>query len=197
MNKDGKNDLVAARQDSSLNDTVFVLPGLGNGSFGAARSFPLPGGGPGIVALAIGDFTFDGNADVMVAGGSYSGVLIGNGDGTVSGPNVLTIAGGATYVVAADLNKDTVMDAVVLTSGQGLVPLVRVASVLTAAASPPPPPAAGDFTIAIAPSSGTTVTTGQSVQTTLSLAFGAGFNQAVTFACANLPANAAASAPRR
>ncbi|MDZ4842228.1 MAG: VCBS repeat-containing protein [Hyphomicrobium aestuarii] len=188
MTKDGKRDLVVASQDNSLNDTVFVLPGLGNGSFGAASSFPLPGGGPGIVSLAIGDLTFDGNADVMFAGGSYTGVLIGNGNGAVSGPSVLTIAGGATYVVAADLNKDTVMDAVVLMAGQGLVPLVRVAAVTTAAV----PPVAADFTVAVTPSSGT-VATGQSVQTTLNLAFEGGFNQIVTFSCANLPANARCS----
>ena len=39
MNNDGRPDLVVASQDASLNDTVFVLPGRGDGTFGAATLF--------------------------------------------------------------------------------------------------------------------------------------------------------------
>ena len=187
MNKDGKKDLVVASNDKSLNDTVFVLPGLGDGTFGAATSFPLPGGGPGIASIAIGDFNSDGNVDVMFAGGFYSGFLVGGGDGSLSGSSAVTIASGASYVVAADLNKDAKMDAVVAVANQGLVPLVQTVSAIT----PVPPPAA-DFTIAITSNSGS-VSSGQSAQTVLNLAFGTGFTQTVTFNCAGLPANARCS----
>ena len=188
LNKDGKNDLVVASRDNSRNDTVFVLPGLGDGTCGAATSFPLPGGGPGINSIAIGDFSSDGNADVMYAGDSYSGFLVGNGDGTLSGPSAVTIASGSSFVAVADLNKDAKIDAVMAVTGQGLVPLVQTVSAIP----PITPPPAADFTIAITSNSGS-VSSGQSAQTVLNLAFGSGFTQTVAFSCAGLPANARCS----
>ena len=188
VNKDGKNDLVVAGEDSTLNGSIYMLPSQGDGTFGAATSFVLPGGGNGVNSLAIGDFTFDGNPDVMLAGSAYTQVLIGNSDGTFAGGNALTIADRASYVVAADLNHDTILDALVAVNG-GIVPLVRVASALSSTTTPP---STNDFTVGITSSSGT-VTSGQSVQTTLSLAFGRTFNQPVSFTCANLPANARCS----
>ena len=100
----------------------------------------------------------------------------------------MTIASGATYVVAADLNRDTVMDAIVAKGTEGLVPLVRTASAIDAA-TPPGPTPAPDFNLVLNPSSGT-VTSGSSVSSTINLTFSSGFNQAVSFSCASLPANA-------
>ncbi|MEO8135548.1 MAG: VCBS repeat-containing protein [Betaproteobacteria bacterium] len=130
MNKDGKPDLVYATQDASLEDTVFIAPGQGDGSFGTATSLVLPDGGPLIYSLAVADFTFDGNLDVMVAADTYAAVLPGKGDGTLHGVIALAIAGGDTYVAAADLNQDTVPDAVMVVANLGIVPLLRVESVL-------------------------------------------------------------------
>lgn len=185
MDQDGKKDLVVGSQDASLNDTVFVFPGMGDGTFGAAKSFVLPGGGPGIVSLAIGDFTFDGKPDVLLGGDAYSAVLVGAGDGTLTGPSALTIAGGAAYVAAIDLDKNGASDAIVAVNAQGLVPLVRTTSVLDAAVSAP----TVDFAVALSPVSGI-VGSGESTTSTVNLTFTAGFAQTVSFACAGLPANA-------
>ena len=185
MNKDGKADLVFGTLNSGFEDLVVIAPGLGDGSFGAATTFALPGGGPGIRSLAVADFNFDGNPDVMLAGGNYSAVLIGNGDGTITGMNALVIAGGGTAVIAADLDKDGVSDAVMATT-QGIVPLVRVRSVIEGAAPPP----TADFSIAAAVPAAQTVTAGQSASTVLTLTPSGGFTGNVTLSCSGLPAGA-------
>ena len=114
--------------------------------------------------------------------------MVGNGDGTFVGVNALTIANGASYVVAADLNRDTVVDAIVAKGAEGLVPLVRTASAIAAVAPPVTVPATG-FSFVLNPASGT-VTSGASVQTVVAFTFPAGFSDPVSLHCAGLPANA-------
>lgn len=131
MNKDQKTDLVAGSYDAGLNSSVEVFPGLGDGNLAAAKTLALAGGGPGVIAaLAVADFTADGTPDVMIAGQDSTEVLGGNGDGTLTGENALIIAGGADYLVTTDLNKDTMPDVVASVKGQGIVPLLRVKSVI-------------------------------------------------------------------
>ena len=185
LNKDGKADLVIGSFDKSLNDTVYILPGLGDGSFGTAIAFPLPGGGPGIAALALGDFTGDGNVDVLFAGGSYTGLLVGNGDGSVAGLGAITLASGSAFVATADLDKDGRIDAVLAVANQGLVPLLQVTSAIPPVSTVP----AGDFAVALS-SSDASVAPGQPARTVLNIGFGTGFTQPVSFSCAGLPVNA-------
>ena len=129
MNKDQKVDLVVGSYDSSLNSSVVIFPGQGDGHFGSAKTLALAGGGPGVIAaLTVADFTADGNPDVMIAGQHYTEVLGGNGDGSLTGENALIIAGGADNLVATDLNKDTLPDVVASVIYQGLVSLVRTKS---------------------------------------------------------------------
>src|SRR5439155_463214 len=64
---------------------ISVLLGNGDGTFQAARTFPV---GNRLEFVAVGDFNGDGKLDVAVA--SYNtntvGVLLGNGDGTFPTP---------------------------------------------------------------------------------------------------------------
>ena len=183
MNRDGKADVVF----SNAGAKVSILPGLGNGSFGAVSTFTIANGGPGIRSLTIADFSGDGNPDVMIAGGEYSALLLGKGDGTLVGPAALVLANEANHMTTADLNRDGAPDLVAaLTQGGGIVSLPRVASVRATTSSAP---VASEFTIALGSASGS-VPSGQSVQTTVSLSFGAGFTSPVTFTCSGLPANA-------
>ncbi len=146
MNKDGKNDLVVASQSSGLNDSVIVFPGQGDGTFAAPKTLALAGGGIGVTSVAIGDFTFDGTPDLMLAG-SYTEVLQGRGDGTFLDASALSIASGSRFVLAADLNRDTMIDAVVV-AADGVVPLLRVPTVVANKAIVAPPPS-NEFAIVL------------------------------------------------
>jgi hypothetical protein len=190
MNRDGKADLLVSALDAGLNDKLYVLPGQGDGSFGTATSFALPGGGPGITSLAVGDFTFDGALDIMITG-RYTEVLVGKGDGTIAFVSALAIAPEAIYAATVDLNRDGTADAVVV-NADGVVPLLRVAGPLVTKIPVPSPAASNEFSTELGSSSGS-VSSGASVQTNLSLSFGANFTQAVSFSCAGLPAYASCS----
>jgi FG-GAP-like repeat len=186
VNKDGKADLLVASQSSGLDDSIMTFPGLGNGTFAAPISLALAGGGPGVTSIALGDFTFDGHVDVMLTG-NYPEVLVGQSNGTFLEGSAITIANRSNYVVAADLNRDTMIDAVVL-AADGLVPLLRVPTAVVSKAIVTPP-ANNEFALSLG-SSSATVSSGQSAQTTVTLDFGSAFTQAVTFSCSGLPAYA-------
>jgi FG-GAP-like repeat len=189
LNKDGMSDLVVASQNSGLDDSIIVFPGQGDGTFAAPKILALAGGGPGVTSVAIGDFTFDGTPDLMLTG-DFAQVLPGRGDGTFLDASVLSIASSSRFAMAADLNRDTMTDAIVVTA-DGLVPLLRVPTVVSNKAVVTPP-ANNEFALGLGTSSAT-VSSGQSVQTSLSISFGAAFTEAVTFSCAGLPANASCS----
>src|SRR5205823_3940948 len=78
VNGDGKLDLVVANAGSN---NVSVLLGNGDGTFQAAKTFPV---GNRLEFVALGDFNGDRKLDLAVA--SYNtntvGVLFGVGDGT-------------------------------------------------------------------------------------------------------------------
>ncbi|HEV2378874.1 MAG TPA: choice-of-anchor D domain-containing protein [Terriglobia bacterium] len=70
VNADGKLDLVTANFGSS---TAWLLPGLGNGTFGAQVPFST---GTAPVSVAVGDFNQDGLLDLAVADSSANTVSI-------------------------------------------------------------------------------------------------------------------------
>lgn len=184
MNEDGKPDLVAAIADSGLNDTLVLLPGVGDGSFGTAISLALAGGGPGVQSLAIAGYSGDGHADVLLGGQAHSSIVRGTGRGTFGTVTAITIANLAAYVKAADLDNDGKVDAVAAISLQGLVPLVRTRSALAGVTPPTPEP----FTLTASSSSGRAAS-GQAVTSTLGFVFAAGFTENISLSCGALPAN--------
>ena len=109
---DGKPDLVVANTNSN---TVSVLLGNGNGSFGpktdyATGSYPQ--------SVAIGDLNGDGKPDLVTANyySSTVSVLLGNGDGTFV-PKADYATGTGPYSVAiGDLNGDRKPDLVAANS---------------------------------------------------------------------------------
>ncbi len=88
FNHDGKLDLVIANESA----TVSVLRGNGNGTFGPAVYYSVKdaagNGGSELSSLTVGDFTNDGNLDIVTAndGDNTVSVLKGNGDGTFQQP---------------------------------------------------------------------------------------------------------------
>jgi len=108
FNGDGKLDL--AMTDSGSN-TVIILLGNGDGTFGATTTIPVGNNPDAIVA---GDFNNDGKLDLAVAnnGDSTVTLLLGDGDGTFTQASGSPYATGAGpyQIVAADFNGDGKLD---------------------------------------------------------------------------------------
>jgi PKD repeat protein len=131
VNGDGKPDL--ATGNSMLNggptaNTISVLLGNGNGTFGANTNYPT-GNNP--VSLAIGDLNGDGHPD-LVAGNQVSAgpglwtvsVLLGNGTGSFGAKTDYPTGRSPVAVVIGDLDIDGKVD--IATAGMGAGPASAV-----------------------------------------------------------------------
>jgi hypothetical protein len=139
FNGDGKLDLVTANYGDYGGNTVSMLMGNGDGTFGAAHSIALNAPTGPATAVAVGDFNADGKLDLAVTTAATAGtpghlyysyygpiyipgepakpaavhVLLGNGDGSFTAGNSYFPPGGLpTSVVVADLNGDAKPDLV-------------------------------------------------------------------------------------
>jgi hypothetical protein len=114
LNGDGVLDLAVA---NSGNNTVSVLLGTGDGTFGDARNFSA---GIGPQSVATGDFDGDGVLDLVVTSGTVR-VLRGNGDGMFrTTPVSYAVGSGPTSVALADFNGDGWPDLAVTNDGGGV-----------------------------------------------------------------------------
>src|SRR5258705_12858007 len=77
FNGDGKQDLAVTNVSTN---SVSILLGNGNGTFGAPATFPV-GNTPS--SIAVSDFNGDGKQDLAVAnlGSNFVGIFLGDGDG--------------------------------------------------------------------------------------------------------------------
>jgi uncharacterized delta-60 repeat protein len=119
FNGDGKLDVVAADNGHAAGPTdLLMVPGRGDGTFGAAVATPYSGT---ITNLVAGDFNGDGKLDVVATPAPWSAdtptLWLGNGDGSFTPSPQPTPSG----VVTADLNGDGKLDLVALGDRQVLV----------------------------------------------------------------------------
>ena len=117
LNGDGKQDLVVTNASSGtiVGQSVTVLPGNGDGTFGIARTYTS---GVNPQDIVIGDFNGDGKPDLAVANNSDAtiSILLGNGDGTF-GPGATFATGFRPYMLRAfDVNGDGRLDLAVVTA---------------------------------------------------------------------------------
>lgn len=111
LNNDGLLDVATAE------GIAFLGNGYGSFDYDWGQQASLGGGG----TIATGDFTGDGNADVIVAGDGVA-VLRGNGDGSFGAPLHHAVGGGYDNAVATgDFDADGRLDAVVTDADQGTV----------------------------------------------------------------------------
>jgi hypothetical protein len=100
---DGRTDLAVASTDFFNGDSVDVLLGNGNGTFGQLNVIPL-GYGVSPQAIVAGYFTNNGILDLATADANGSGtddysIYLGNGNGTFQGPAPYVL-GGTSYSTA-------------------------------------------------------------------------------------------------
>jgi hypothetical protein len=98
FNGDHKLDLVTGNLDGSGN-SVSVLLGNGNGTFGTATFYPTRGSG-----VAVADFNRDGKLDLAVSGSRGVSALLGMGDGTFAAG--WDYAAPYAAVAVGDFNRD-------------------------------------------------------------------------------------------
>ena len=91
INGDGKIDLVITGGDNSLS----VLPGDGNGSFGPPTEFAVGMSHP--LSFAFGDFNGDGKLDIATTGGNKLTVLLNTTYQTPIGANSSVIVNGTNF----------------------------------------------------------------------------------------------------
>jgi hypothetical protein len=127
LDGDGNLDLVTANFSSTGqfgNNSVTLLPGKADGTFGPARVYY---GGPAPTGVAVGDFDGDGHPDVVTAdaGGSVGTVslLLGRGDGTLRAAEGLPVtvrnSSWWTGAAAGDFTGDGLADLAVTTWNVG------------------------------------------------------------------------------
>ena len=107
FNRDGKQDLAIANQDSN---NVSILLGDGAGGFGAATNFPVANGP---FQVAVGDFNGDGKQDLVTAN-AFSGtisILFGDGAGGFDPATPpIPVPNAPDSVVVGDFNGDGKQD---------------------------------------------------------------------------------------
>jgi FG-GAP-like repeat/Dockerin type I domain/FG-GAP repeat len=110
FNNDGILDLAIA---NSTGNAIIVLLGNGSGGFTAAPNSPFPLTGTP-VAIAVGDFNADGNADLAVANlnANNVAVLLGNGQGgfTAAAGSPFATGTNPDFVSIGDFNNDGIQD---------------------------------------------------------------------------------------
>jgi uncharacterized protein (TIGR03437 family) len=124
FNGDGNVDLaVIQNPDASGQGSVAILLGHGDGTFGAAKSFPAGAGYPS--SIAMGDFNGDGKLDLAVGNSPTTGlngtvaILLGKGDGTFGAPKTYNVTQLPSSMVVADFNADGKLDLAVLNVAEG------------------------------------------------------------------------------
>lgn len=122
FNGDGKADIAVSTYGSSTTSYVELLPGKGDGTFGAGLLTPVPVNG----SLAAADMNGDGRLDLVLSGldtniQDSTGILLSNGDGTFQAGKFVVSPYWTGAIAVADFNGDGNPDVVVLPLGQQLV----------------------------------------------------------------------------
>ena len=111
FNGDGIPDVISGTSptggSSSVNQTLSVYLGKGDGTFILKSTVNLPAG-----QAVTGDFNHDGNLDIALSSGAGNTVslLLGNGDGTFAIKSTTPVPGGIGTLLVGDFDRDGLLD---------------------------------------------------------------------------------------
>ncbi|MGA2136269.1 MAG: VCBS repeat-containing protein [Bryobacteraceae bacterium] len=116
LNGDGIPDLVVAGGEET-DPLIFAFLGTPSGKLAAAKNFKVGVEAP--QALAVGDFSGDGNLDLAVTGSKSNDVsiLLGNGNDGFTAGGTFATGPAPAGVVTGDFNGDGKLDLAVVNSG--------------------------------------------------------------------------------
>jgi LPXTG-motif cell wall-anchored protein len=120
VNGDGKPDLVTAN-DYTGSISVLLGDGAAQPNFTATAASPIPTGGDGPTAVALGDVDGDGHVDAVAVNQNTNDVSVLLGDGTgaftpATGSPFTTSGSGSSSLAIADMNGDGLIDLVTANS---------------------------------------------------------------------------------
>ncbi|HEX4249840.1 MAG TPA: VCBS repeat-containing protein [Pseudonocardia sp.] len=107
---DGVLDIVTS---NSVSNDLSVLHGRGDGTFDAARTFPIAGAhSVGVIpfALSVGDWNDDGHPDVMVGGAESVTIMLNDGHGNFRATSSNRVGLDIACTKVGDFNGDGVPD---------------------------------------------------------------------------------------
>jgi FG-GAP-like repeat/Bacterial Ig-like domain (group 3) len=125
FNGDGKQDIAVLSAQGIGSVNIFL--GNGNGTFQAAKNFPVATSNSASRLMAMGDFNRDGIEDLVATNSSLNqvAVILGNGDGTFNAPTFYSVGSSPWNVVVGDLNNDGIQDLAVASDGSGSVTVLQ------------------------------------------------------------------------
>ena len=124
FNGDGKQDLAVL--GASGTGSVNIYLGNGDGTFAAAKNYPVATTTSASRILAEGDFNRDGIADLVATNSGLNQVtiLLGNGDGSFQAPVPYAVGPAPWNVVVGDINHDGFLDLAVASDGGANISLL-------------------------------------------------------------------------
>ncbi len=125
FNGDGKQDLAVL--SAAGTGSVNIYLGNGNGTFQAAKNYPVAASTSASRLLAVGDFNRDGVQDLVATNSGLNNVavLLGNGDGSFQAPSYYPVGGNPWNVVVGDINQDGFLDLAVASDGSTSVSVLQ------------------------------------------------------------------------
>jgi hypothetical protein len=126
FNGDGFEDLAVADYGAypDRSNTVSILLGNGNGTFGAPQAFQV---GHAAACVSIGDFNRDSRSDLAVCNYNDNNVsiLLGNGNGTFQAAGTVAVGAAPWMIVVEDFTGDQIPDMIVSGHWSDIVSVVR------------------------------------------------------------------------